>query len=103
MKKLLITALCAGMMCMALKSSEQASPVASNIRTQGKEFIDTVTAALQSVKTIKEKLASFENLIKPHYTNFWSLIDARRRQEDENDLSLEEFFSYIFPSPISND
>jgi hypothetical protein len=43
MKKLLITTLCAGMVCMALKSSEQASPDASNIRTQGEEFSESET------------------------------------------------------------
>jgi hypothetical protein len=103
MKKLLFAALWIGMVCTELKSSAQASPAASGIRTQGEEFIDTVTAALKSVKPIEEKLASFERLIKPHYTNFWGLINARRRQEDEDDLSLEEFFSHIFPTPISSD
>jgi|GEM_PF-5401658 len=103
MKKLLLIALWIGMVCTELKLSAQASPAASGIRTKGEEFIGTVTAALKSVKPIKEKLASFESLIKPHYTNFWGLIDARRRQENEDDLSLEEFFSHIFPTPISSD
>jgi hypothetical protein len=95
MSRVLLVLFCTGILGTQLLPADH--------HTKGEEFIATVTNSLQKLKTTKEKLASFHKFIQPHYDDFWNLIQRTRRQEDENDLTLEEFFSYIFPTPLSDD
>lgn len=121
MKYILFTALCAGCVGSTIVPADTSSPSASTRSVSsspthstastespepaphGAVFIETVTMKIQEAKTFDAKRKAFIDTIKPHYTDFWALIQQRRRQEDETELSLAEFFSFIFPTPLSED
>jgi hypothetical protein len=102
MKYIQYAALCAGLAYVTLQPADTPSPDTVYKHTQGDAFIKIVTSRLQTADKLNV-MGTFQELIKPHYTNFWTLIQKRRSQEDEPELSLEEFFTHIFPTPLSKD